>query len=37
MEYEKRIESLEDSKQSLFEKCIMGQIDAETYKPEKTR
>ena len=34
-EYEKQIEALEDSKQSLFEQYIMGEMDAETYKSEK--
>ncbi|MGN0977560.1 MAG: recombinase zinc beta ribbon domain-containing protein [Faecousia sp.] len=34
-EYEKQIEALEDSKQSLFEQYVMGEIDAETYKSEK--
>ena len=34
-EYEKQIEALEDSKQSLFEQYIMGEIDVETYKSEK--
>lgn len=34
-EYEKQIDSLEDSKQSLFEKYVMGEIDVETYKSEK--
>ena len=31
-EYEKQIEALEDSKQSLFEQYIMGGIDVATYK-----
>lgn len=34
-EYEKQIEALEDSKQSLFEQYVMGEIDVETYKSEK--
>ena len=34
-EYEKLIEALEDSKQSLFEQFVMGEIDVETYKSEK--
>ena len=34
-EYEKQIEALEDSKQSLFEQYIMGEIDVATYKSEK--
>ena len=34
-EYEKQIEALKDSKQSLFEQYIMGEIDLETYKAEK--
>ena len=34
-EYEKQIEALEDSKQSLFEQYVMGKIDVETYKSEK--
>ena len=34
-EYEKQIEALEDSKQSLFEQYIMGEIDVEAYKSEK--
>jgi len=34
-EYEKQIEALEDSKQSLFEQYIMGGIDVATYKSEK--
>ena len=34
-EYEKQIEALEDSKQSLFEQYIMGEIDVGTYKAEK--
>ena len=29
------LEALEDSKQSLFEQYIMGEIDVETYKTEK--
>ena len=34
-EYKKQIEALEDSKQSLFEQYVMGEIDVETYKTEK--
>ena len=34
-EYEKQIDALEDSKQSLFEQYVMGEIDVETYKSEK--
>lgn len=34
-EYEEQIEALEDSKQSLFEQYVMGEIDVETYKSEK--
>ena len=34
-EYEKQIEALEDSKQSLFEQYIMDEIDVATYKSEK--
>lgn len=34
-EYGKQIEALEDSKQSLFEQYVMGEIDVETYKSEK--
>ena len=34
-EYEKQIEALEDSMQSLFEQYIMGGIDVATYKSEK--
>lgn len=34
-EYEKQIEALEDSKQSLFEQYVMGDIDVATYKSEK--
>lgn len=34
-EYEKQIEALEDSKQSLFEQYIMGEIDVEAYKSQK--
>ena len=34
-EYEKQIEALEDSKQSLFEQYVMSEIDVETYKSEK--
>ena len=34
-EYEKQIEALEDSKQSLFEQYVMGEIDVATYKSEK--
>ncbi len=34
-ESEKQIEALEDSKQSLFEQYVMGEIDVETYKSEK--
>ena len=34
-EYEKQIEALEDSKQSLFEQYVMGEIDVEAYKSEK--
>lgn len=34
-EYEKQIEALEDSKQSLFEQYVMGGIEMETYKSEK--
>ena len=34
-EYEKQIEALEDSKQSLFEQYVMGEIDVATYKTEK--
>ena len=34
-EYEKQIEALEDSKQSLFEQYIMGEIDVGNYKSQK--
>lgn len=34
-EYEKQIKALEDSKQSLFEQYIMGEMDAEAYKSGK--
>lgn len=34
-EYEKQIEALDDSKQSLFEQYVMGEIDVETYKSKK--
>jgi chromosome segregation ATPase len=34
-EYERQIESLNDSKQVLFERYCMGEIDVETYKTEK--
>ena len=34
-EYKKQMEALEDSKQSLFEQYVMGEIDVETYKSEK--
>ena len=34
-EYEKQIKALEDSKQSLFEQYIMGEIDVGNYKSQK--
>lgn len=34
-EYERQIEALEDSKQSLFEQYIMGEIDVGNYKSQK--
>ena len=34
-EYEKQIETLENSKQSMFEQYVMGEIDVATYKSEK--
>ena len=34
-EYEKQIKALEDSKQSLFEQYIMGEMDADAYKSGK--
>ena len=36
-EYEKQIEALEDSKQSLFEQYIMGEIDVDGYNAEIER
>ena len=34
-EYEQQVGALEDSKQTLFERFIMGEIDMDTYKTEK--
>ena len=34
-EYERQIESLENDKQSLFERFVMGEIDVDAYKAEK--
>lgn len=34
-EYERQVEALENDKQSLFERFVMGEIDMDTYKAEK--
>ena len=35
-EYERQVESLENDKQNLFERFVMGEIDMDTYKAEKS-
>ena len=34
-EYEQQIETLQDGKRTLYERCLMGEIDLNTYKAEK--
>ena len=35
-EYEQQIEALQDGKRALYERYLMGEIDLNTYKAEKT-
>ena len=35
-EYERQVEALENDKQNLFERFVMGEIDMDTYKAEKS-